>query len=257
MSPDAGAGRTLPPDFSPLAESYARGRPRYPAELFAFLAGVVERRELAWDAATGNGQAAMGLAEHFERVVATDRSAEQLRHAAPHPRIEYRVAAAEASGLAAATVDLATVATAIHWFDLPAYFAEVRRVVRPGGVLAAWTYHAGTCDPPFDGLLNDFYWNVVRPYFASGAELVDERYATIDFPGEPIPAPPFAVTADWTLEQTLDYLRSWSAVAAYREARREDPLAAFAPRLATLWDDPRQTRRFCMPIVLQVRRLTG
>jgi SAM-dependent methyltransferase len=244
------------PDFSPLAERYARGRPRYPPALFEFLAGLVDRHELAWDAATGNGQAAVGLAERFARVVATDHSAEQVRQAQPHPRIEYRVAPAEASGLPAASVDLATVATALHWFDLPAYFSEVRRVVRPGGVLAAWSYHAGTCEPPFDDLMHEFYWKIVRPYFAAGVELVDDGYATIDFPGEAIPVPKFAVTAAWTLEQTLDYLRSWSGVAAYRKAHGEDPVARFAPRLAALWDDPNEPRPFCMPISLHARRLT-
>ncbi|MEO8275061.1 MAG: class I SAM-dependent methyltransferase [Thermoanaerobaculia bacterium] len=244
-----------PPDFSPLAASYARGRPRYPEELFDFLSGLVDRHDLAWDAATGNGQAAVSLARHFTRVVATDISAEQIRHATPHRQIEYRAAPSDRSGVAPASVDLVTVATALHWFDLPSFFAEVRRVVRPGGVLAAWSYHAGTCDPPFDGLLHHFYWNVVRPYFAPGAALVDDLYETIDFPGEKIEPRPFRVTADWTLEQTLDYLRSWSAVATYREQRGVDPVEEFAPELARLWDDPRERRPFCMPIALHVRRM--
>src|SRR5262245_48334367 len=126
------------PDFSDVAEEYAASRPGYPAELFAWLATEAGRHDTAWDAATGNGQAAWGLAGHFERVIATDVSAAQLQHACRHPRIEYRVAPAEASGLPAGSVDLGTAAAAVHWFDLPRYYQEVLRVTRPGGVVAVW-----------------------------------------------------------------------------------------------------------------------
>ena len=245
------------PDFTELAPTYARARPRYPEELYAWLAGLLDRRELAWDAATGNGQAAVGLARHFPRVVATDISSGQIAHSAPHPRVEYRVAAGERSGLDAKSVDLAAVATALHWLPREPFFDEVRRVVRPGGVFAAWTYHAGTCDPPFDDLIHHFYWEIARPHFASGVELVDRLYEGIDFPGEPIPAPVFRVAADWTYAQTLDYLRSWSGVADHRKRTGVDLVEAFAPELATLWagDDLTATRPFCMPIVLKASRL--
>jgi SAM-dependent methyltransferase len=245
------------PDFSPLAPTYARARPRYPDELYAWLAAQAARRELAWDAATGNGQAAVGLARHFDRVVATDISPGQIAHAAADPRVEYRVASAEASGLGAGSVDLAAVATALHWLPLAPFFEEVRRVVRPGGLFAAWTYHAGTCDPPFDGLIHRFYWQIARPHFHEGVELVDRLYEGVDFPGEPIAAPEFRVASDWNLEQTLDYLRSWSGVAEHRRRTGVDLAERFAPELATLWegDDPRATRRFCMPIVIKASRI--
>jgi SAM-dependent methyltransferase len=246
------------PDFTPLAATYARARPRYPPELYAWLAELVDRRELAWDAATGNGQAAVGLAERFERVVATDISPGQIEHAAPHPRVEYRVASVEQSGLEAASVDLAAVATALHWLPLAPFFSELRRVVRPGGVFAAWTYHAGTCDPPFDGLIHRFYWEIARPHFAPGVDLVDRRYTGVDFPGAEIPAPTFRVAADWTLAQVVDYLRSWSGVADYRQRTGIDLAEEFEPELATLWQgdtDSSSTRPFCMPIVMSARRL--
>ena len=127
------------PDFSSLSREYAASRPLYPQELFDWLASCVNRREVAWDAATGNGQAALGLATRFDRVIATDRSAGQLEHARPHPRIEYRIATAEESGLPAHSVDLVAAAAAIHWFNLGRFYAEVGRVIRPGGLLAAWT----------------------------------------------------------------------------------------------------------------------
>ena len=213
------------PDFSPLAACYARSRPVYPPRLFAWLASRVDRHALAWDCGTGSGQAAVALAERFERVVATDVSAEQLRHAAPHPRVEYRVAPAEASGIAEGAVDLVTVAAAVHWFDLDRFGAEVRRVVRHGGVLAVWTYHASRLAPPLGGPLDRFYREVVGPYFAAGARLVDGGYETIPLPGEPIDPPEIPMTADWTLERLLDYVASWSGLRAYREGARRGPAA--------------------------------
>jgi SAM-dependent methyltransferase len=250
-------GEREAPDFSPLAERYARARPRYPEALYSWLASLVDRRELAWDAATGNGQAAVGLAEHFARVVGTDRSSEQLRFAAEHPRVSYRAAPSEASGLDPGSVDLATSAAALHWFDHPAYFAEVRRVVRPGGVLAAWTYHAGTVDPPFDRVFGRFYHDIVRPWFADGARYVDEGYETIEMPGAPIAAPPFAIEVDWTFEQLLDYLSSWSAVASFRATRGSDPVDGVRDELAALFPEPGEARRLRMPLFVRARRLGG
>jgi SAM-dependent methyltransferase len=245
------------PDFTPLAPTYARARPRYPDELYVWLAAQVDRRELAWDAATGNGQAAVGLARQFDRVVATDISPGQIAHAAPHPKIEFRVAGAEASGLGDGSVDLAAVATALHWLPLERFFAEVRRVVRPGGVFAAWTYHAGTCEPPFDQAIHDFYWRVARPHFGPEVQIVDDLYRTVDFPGERIEAPGFRVEAHWTFAQTLDYLRTWSGVAEHLRRTGVDLVEGFAPQLARLWSDPEATRPFCMPIVLEARRMPG
>jgi SAM-dependent methyltransferase len=243
------------PDFSPLAASYARGRPRYPPALFSFLAAQVTRHELAWDCATGSGQAAAGLAAHFARVVATDLSAEQIRHAAPNPRVEYRVAPAERSGLDAASVDLAAAAAAAHWFDAGAFDAEVRRVVRPGGLLAVWTYHLGVVEPPFDELFHRFYWETLKPYFAPATRLVDERYETLALPGEPLAAPAFTVTAEWTLDQVLDFIASWSGVPKYREARGGDPVEEIRGELARFWPDAETRRELRWPLFLQLRRL--
>jgi SAM-dependent methyltransferase len=243
------------PDFSPLAASYSRGRPRYPAELFAWLAALVDGHALAWDCGTGNGQAALGLAAHFSRVVATDLSAEQLRQAAPHPRIVYRVAPAERSGLDPGSVDLVTAAAAAHWFDLPAFGAEVARVIRPGGVLAVFSYHIGRVAPPFQEAFHRFYWERMKPWFAPGAVLVDEGYRTLELPGVPLTAPPFEVSAAWTLEEVLTFAGSWSAVRAYREETGDDPLPALRAELAPIFGDAPRTLPIRMPIFLRVQRL--
>jgi SAM-dependent methyltransferase len=243
------------PDFSPLAATYARVRPAYPAALYQWLAGIARRRELAWDCATGNGQAALGLAPHFAHVVATDKSAEQLRHAPRHPRVEYRLASADRSGLAADSVDLVTVAAALHWLDFESFFAEAARVLRPGGVLAAWTYHTAICQPPFERAFHRLYWEVLRPYFDDRVRWVDDKYAGIAMPGEPIAAPPFTLTVDWTLEDALDYVRTWSGAHAYQQATGDDPAELIRDELAALFDDASKTRTVRIPLFVRASRL--
>jgi len=244
------------PDFSPLAAAYVRGRPTYPAALYEWLAGQVERHELAWDCATGNGQAAVDLAVHFERVVATDISAEQIAYGLPHPRVEYRQAPAEASELEPSSVDLVTVAAAAHWFDLAAFGREVRRVTRPGGVLAVWSYHAGTAEAPVEELVRHFYWDIVQPCFAPGAKLVDEGYRTLELPGTPVEAPPFTVSAMWTRDDFLATFESWSGVANYRRVHGSDPVALVRADIDRVWGGhPEQAIEIRWPLMLRVQRL--
>lgn len=243
------------PDFSPLAAVYARSRPLYPRELFDWLAGLVERHELAWDAATGNGQAALGLAERFARVVATDVSAEQLRHAFRHPKIEYRVGRSEEIELDPGSVDLVTVAAAIHWFDLARFAKVLRRVLRPGGVVAAWSYHVGRCNEPAGPILGRLYDDVLAPWFAPGARAVDAGYADLELPGEPIAPPPLAATAEWNLEQLRGFVRSWSGARAWQERHGRDPLDLIAAELDAAWGDPARVRTLRFPLYLKVWRL--
>jgi ubiquinone/menaquinone biosynthesis C-methylase UbiE len=225
---------TEAPDFSGIAESYSVSRPGYPRELYEWLASVVPRREVAWDTATGNGQAAVDLAAHFDRVIASDSSDAQIRHAKDHARVEYRIAPAEASGLPQSSVDLVVAASALHWFDLPRFYEEAHRVTRSGGVLAAWTYHVGHVEPPFDDVFWPFYRDVVSSYFAAGARLVDDRYEAIELPGRSLEAPQFTVSVRWTASQIIDFVMTWSGVQSYMEATGEDPVASLVPQIESL-----------------------
>ena len=112
--------------FSGVANRYVDFRPHYPAELFDYVATLVPRTSLVWDCACGNGQATLDLAQRFERVIATDASREQIASAMPHPKVEFRVAPAEQSGLPDESVGLITVAQALHWFDLERFYAEAK-----------------------------------------------------------------------------------------------------------------------------------
>ncbi len=240
--------------FGAFADTYAAFRPAYPDALFAWLADHAPDTEHAWDCATGNGQAAVALAAHFDRVTATDASAAQLAHATPHPRVTYRQAPAEASGLGDASADLVTVAQALHWFDRPAFYAEAERVLRPGGLLAVWTYALATVSPEVDRVTDVLYRQTLEGYWSPARQQVEDGYAGFDFPFEPVEAPPFAMERAWPLARWVGYLRSWSAAGAYRKATGEDPVPEAA--LAEAWGDA-ATRTVRWPLTLYVRRKPG
>ncbi len=225
--------------FSSLASDYARHRPRYPDALFAFLAEQAPSRLRAWDCATGNGQAATALAKYFSHVIATDASAEQIAEGEAHPKVEYRVSPAENSGLESSSVDICTVAQALHWFDREQFYEEVRRVVKRGGLLAVWTYSHSTITPKIDAAMREFY-ATMRPYFPPERQWVDEEYATLPFPFAEIPAPDFYMEAWWNLADVLGYYRSWSGVKAYQKEHNTSPIPQAESALGSVWAAPQK-----------------
>lgn len=242
--------------FSGHAADYAAYRPGHPAALYDWLAEAAPSRRLAWDCATGSGQAAVELATRFERVVATDASAGQIEHAQPSANVDYRVEPAERSSLAAASADLVTVAQAYHWFEHAAFVAEFGRVARPGGVLAIWTYALARVSPDVDAVIESFYTGPIGPYWPPERRLVESGYHTLTFPWPEFDAPSFAISLEWTLAQLEDYLRTWSAVRRYMADRGNDPVAAMHERLAGAWGrDPAEPRTIEWPISLRAFRL--
>lgn len=248
-----GETRHFKDHFSGHAAAYAEARPAYPPELFAWLADEAPARERAWDCATGNGQAALALAAYFKRVVATDASAEQIANARAHPRIAYRVAPAESPGIEPASVDLVTVAQAVHWFDRPRFYAVAREALVSGGLIAVWSYGLFSIMPEIDALIARFYDGPIGPYWPPERRLVDEGYATLDIPFEEIAAPPFRMCESWTLTQVLAYLRTWSGLQRYIRAEDRDPLAALEPELERLWGKERR-REVRWPFYMRVGR---
>jgi SAM-dependent methyltransferase len=241
--------------FSGHAGGYAAHRPGYPDELFAALAALAPARGRAWDCATGTGQAAVGLAPHFARIDATDASAAQIEHATPRERVYYRVAPADASGLDASSIDLVTVAQALHWFDLDAFYGEARRVLRPRGVLAAWCYNLCRIEPEIDLLVRDFYTAKVGAYWPPERRILEQGYATLPFPFERLPAPPADMHVVWTLADFLGYVRTWSSVARYAKTNGEDPVLALTPALRRVWGDADRTRTVRWPLAILLGRV--
>ena len=228
----------FPDHFSSIAATYARYRPGYPAELLDWIAAVAPARDAAWDCGAGSGQATLPLAERFTQVVGSDASAEQLRHAPAHPRISWRVATAEDSGLPSRSMDAVTVAQALHWFDLPRFWAEVRRVLRPAGVIVAWSYGVLFLpDTAITGAIRAFHDDVVGPYWPIERGHVDARYHGIELPFDRLEPPRMDLTASWTLDQLAGYLRSWSATRRYVEAMSADPVSPLVASLHRAWGE--------------------
>jgi SAM-dependent methyltransferase len=242
--------------FGTVSGAYAHFRPTYPPPLFDWLAAVAPARQRAWDCATGTGQAAVALAAHFSEVVASDASAAQLEAASPHPRVHYRLAAAESSSLKADSIDLVTVAQALHWLDRPRFFAEVARVLRPGGVLAVWSYGIPHLEgEAADAMLQHFYRDIVGPYWPAEKALVENGYRDLALPGESLPAPSLGMEVAWSLEQLLGYCSSWSASARYRAALGSDPIDRLRPALAAAWGEAETQRRLLWPLTVKVSKV--
>lgn len=242
--------------FSQLAQNYSRYRPRYPAALFEYLAAVAPGRDLAWDCGTGNGQAALQLAQHFGWVVATDASAEQIARAFAHDRIEYRVERAEQVTLVSGSVDLVTVALAVHWFDLPAFYEEVRRVLRPDGILAVWSYHLPLIAAEIDRRLWFYYNEVLGEYWPERFHYVDQKYRTLPFPFERVETPDFVMRAEWNLNELTGFLGSWSATRKYSEQKGSHPLEQVWPALKAAWGNPNSKREIQWPLYIRIGRAT-
>lgn len=223
--------------FSGHARAYAAARPDYPDSLFAFLAGQCRNRRLAWDCATGNGQAAHSLGSRFEQVLATDASTDQLAAARTKPGIFYCAALAEAAPLADQSVDLVTVAQALHWFAIDSFFGECDRVLVRGGVLAVWSYDLCRVDSGVDAATRRLYDELLSEFWPPQRRLVEARYQDVDFPFRRQSAPDFCLRRDWQREQFIAYLQSWSATQRYLRTQGQDPVALIAAELAAAWPD--------------------
>jgi SAM-dependent methyltransferase len=243
----------FPDHFSAAAPAYARFRPRYPAALFAWLAGLSPSRSRAWDCAAGSGQAAASLAHHFGTVIATDASRDQLRAADPGG-LRRVVSLAEATPIRSATIDLVTVAQALHWFAIPAFFAEVHRCLVPDGICAIWTYARCSVDPLVDVMLDHFHDRTLAGCWPAERALVEEGYRSLDLPIIPTPAPRFTMSAKWDLDSLLGYVGTWSAVRVWERQRGISPIPALRDQLQQRWA-PQSWRTVRWPLQLRAGRL--
>ena len=245
--------------FSGHARQYAEFRPTYPPALFQFVAGLSAAHHLAWDSATGNGQAAVGLAGYYERVLATDASAAQIAYATPHPRVEYRVAMGEESGLPDGAADLVTVAQSMHWLDPAAFFEEATRVLVPGGGVAVWGYGLCSLGADLDPPLHDLYHGVLGAYWPPERRMVDEGYRGLELPFEEVRAPEMAMERPMSLGDVEGYLYTWSATRRHMTKEGRDPIAPFIARIRNAWggEEGKRVVRWPLHVRAGTRRAEG
>lgn len=240
--------------FSGHASEYSRYRPSYPEELFEHLVGLCLETHCAWDCATGNGQVAGSLSPRFDVVIATDASPMQIEHAAPYDNVRYEVAAAEHTEIDSGSVDLVTVGQALHWFKLDEFFDEATRVLKPGGVIAAWTYHLNKVNAEIDAVTFELFDTYVGDYWPPERALVESEYRDIQLPFENCRFPNMVMQVDWTLADMLGYFNTWSAVKRFQADQGYNPVTKLMPEFNRAWGDPTRTRRVTWPLSGRVGR---
>lgn len=238
--------------FSTQSQAYSKYRPTYPGELFSYLAENSPRKDRVWDCACGTGQGARALAKHFSHVTATDASAAQIGNAQGPENVTYLVRPAENSGLAGTSCDLVTVAQALHWFSCDEFYAEVRRVLKPDGLVAIWSYAVTSVTPQVDAVVHELYEDIIGPYWPQERIHIEEGYKNLPFPFEEITPPHFDMALDWDLDQLLGYFSSWSAVERYKADKGHDPVALVSDRLKNAWGEGRKQVKW--PLKLRLGR---
>jgi SAM-dependent methyltransferase len=235
--------------------AYALRRPTYPSSLTQALADLVSSRGLAVDVGCGTGQLSVALAEHFDRVIATDVSDDQIKHAETRANLEYRAEPAEKMSVASDSADLIVTAQAAHWFDLDRFYAEARRIAKEGAAIALISYGVPSLDSEVDPVFQNFYWNDLHRYWPPERKHVENGYASLHFPFDPIEFPATLMQRGWNLSQLLGYIETWSAVKQATESGNAELLASFRSALTEAWADPETVRVVRWPIAVRAAYL--
>lgn len=241
-------------NFSAQSSKYAKFRPKYPSELYQFLLNLVYQKDCAWDCATGNGQVAVELTSFFTEVYATDMSSKQLSEAPQLPNIQYKVERAEHTDFENQMFDLITVAQAIHWFNFEDFFNEVRRVIKPQGIFAAFGYGLMKINPQVDTIVYHLYENILGSYWDVERKHIEDGYLHIPFPFQEIKSPTFEITANWNFDQLIGYLETWSSLQHYLRAHEKNPIEFVLDDLKNAWGNE-SIKAIQFPIILKTFRV--
>lgn len=241
--------------FSAQAFEYSKYRPKYPEELFQYLSSLTNEHELAWDCACGNGQASVSLADYYQKIIATDASSTQIEHAISHPKITYKIVTAENSGLKTHSADLITVATAIHWIDTDKFYPEVRRILKPGGIIAVWNYTDTNITPEIDKLMNYFTHTLLKDDWPPENQKMWNFEESVDFPFERIKNPKFYLEAVWSMQDYMNFLYTWSAVQKHIKTHNVNPVDLIKEELKKLWGDENEQKKVSSDLKIKIARV--
>jgi SAM-dependent methyltransferase len=240
--------------FSKQSDIYLKFRPRYPDALYAYLSSLTNEHKLAWDCGTGNGQAAIGLADFYEKVIATDPSEQQIKNAIANEKIIYSVEKAENNSLQSNSVDLITIANALHWFDFDVFFKEAKRVLKKDGIIAAWSYFLPAISPEIDKIIAHYHFQTLDDYWLAENRIVEKGYATIPFPFELISSPQFYYEKEMKLDELTGYLNTWSATQRFIERNGFNPTEELSDELKEFWKEA-STKKVTWKLILKVGRM--
>lgn len=246
---------TFSDNFSKQASIYAQFRPSYPHELYDYLSNLTPAHALAWDCGTGNGQSAIHLADFYDQVYASDPSEAQIKNAFQHEKVTYHVEKAEEPSLPTHTVDIITVAQAIHWFDIDKFYEAAKRVLKKDGIIAVWAYAVPQVDKNIDPITQNFHDKTVGPYWPSEIKLLQQGYTTIPFPFREIEPPEFYIRKKYKLQDFLGHLLSWSATQRYIQQEERNPLFKLKEELQPFWTDEEEAKQVTWKIIMRVGKL--
>jgi ubiquinone/menaquinone biosynthesis C-methylase UbiE len=244
-------------NFSKQSDIYLKYRPHYPIELYAYLASLTNEHSLAWDCGTGNGQAAVGLTEFYDKVIATDPSEQQIKNAIPHEKITYKVEKAENSSNGSNSVDLITIANALHWFNFESFYEEANRVMKDNGIIAAWSYTLPQISPDIDKIIHRYHYQTLNDYWRWENRLVENEYADIPFPFSQINTPDFFIEKWMNLNDVIGYLNTWSATQRFINENNFNPTDTLRDEMSTLWQDANSEKKLVWKLTLKVGKLNG
>jgi SAM-dependent methyltransferase len=232
--------------FSDQPELYAAARPKYPKNIYEFIASCVNTKERAWDCGAGNGQASIALAEYFSEVYATDISNQQITHAIAKNNVFYSVESAEKTNFPSNYFDAVIVAQALHWFELNCFWSEVKRVLKKGGIFSAWGYTEFSISPEIDIVLKQEIFDIIKSYWNPRINLLRNGYRNIDFPFEPIQVPLITMKIWWTLPELLAYMHTWSATRQCMQKQGTKFFEALSDKLLSVWGKSEEKREITM-----------
>lgn len=237
--------------FSENTKEYNRFRPKYPAELFSYLASVSKQHQKAWDCATGTGQSAIPLSEYFSTVIATDASETQIENAEKKQGVVYYVATAENSNIEDSSIDLITVAQAFHWFNIEEFSKEVNRVLKDKGILSVWTYNLLSVQEDIDKEISYLYDIILGEYWPEERKMVEGGYKDFQLPFKEIRNPAFNLSANWNLSQLIGYLCTWSATKKYQKEIGINPVENVYDKIADVWGEPEKILSVKWPLSIR------
>lgn len=243
--------------FSENSEGYSRFRPKYPTELFSYLSSVSKQHLRAWDCATGTGQSAVSLADYFSTVIATDTSKTQILNAEKKQNITYKIATAENSKIEENSIDLITVAQALHWFNIEAFSKEANRVLKDGGIISVWGYNLLSVQDDIDETIDYLYNSVLGEYWPRERKIVENEYKCVQFPFQEIEAPMFNMSDEWDLSQLIGYLCTWSATKNYKKTLGVDPVEEIYYKVSKMWGSAEKVLSVKWPLSIRLWKKTA